>query len=373
MPIVGVTHDQHGAATHRRSVTTKIAIGLPPSGKSEEPQKLDHFVFQKKVKRGTGKKTAVVWEIDEEKMVHYGTKCRAVEIILLDNEPDRIFRTEYAWWSDTQKECWGNGDTAVRRTADNPRGEAWTPCANDDCIDVGEGRCRPSGDLYFLLADYPAFGTVAKIHTSSYQSIREMYAALQDIRNYANGHLAGLHVRLSVRTEKSVYRDDEGNRQFGTKQVLGLTFISPDPSQDATAGPDEARAGHAALKPPEIIDPEEEQAQAIRAEFYPASQIKRAAGSSRGTADFQNQPASELLAALRKKIEAAFAQLDLSAKTRAALLNEHKEDLPGLLERLTRELERTRSARQQLVSGDTPARSTGDTRKTNGRVNGSPA
>ncbi len=180
MPIYGLTHKNDGTAILRRSVTTKIAIGLPPKDKNDHPTRLDHFIFQKKGQRGSGMSAEVVWDIDEEKTVHYGKNCREAEIILLDNNPEAVFRTEYAWWTATQKRCWGDGEQAMRRTAQSPRGEEWRPCANEGCPDVEEGRCHPSGDLYFLLADYPTLGTICKLHTSSYQSIRELHAALED-------------------------------------------------------------------------------------------------------------------------------------------------------------------------------------------------
>ena len=85
MPIYGVTHKTDGTAILRRSVMTKIAIGLPPKDKNDHPKRLNHFIFQKKAQRGSGMSAEVVWEIDEEKTEHYGRSCREVEIILLDN------------------------------------------------------------------------------------------------------------------------------------------------------------------------------------------------------------------------------------------------------------------------------------------------
>ena len=69
MPIYGLTHKTDGTAISRRSVTTKLAIGLPPKEKGDHPQRLDHFIFQRKGQRGSGMSAEVVWEIDEEKSV----------------------------------------------------------------------------------------------------------------------------------------------------------------------------------------------------------------------------------------------------------------------------------------------------------------
>jgi hypothetical protein len=259
----------------RRSVTTKIAIGLPPKDKSDHPQRLDHFIFQRKGQRGSGMSAEVLWEIDQEKTEHYGRGCREVEIILLDNVPDRVFRTEYAWWTATQKECWGDGETATRRTPHNPRGENWEPCANDDCLDLLEERCRPSGDLYFL-------------------------------------------------------------------EAVGRQL-----------------AGHEI----EIDDPEEEQASALKVEFYPAAEIKPApspAASSKSSKDNQDQGQRTLLA-LKERIESAFFELKLNTAQRVGLLDQYQNDLPALLERLTRAIEK----RDTTQTGPTDASSSAAPAKAN--------
>jgi hypothetical protein len=372
MPIVGLTHNSDGSVMLRRSVTTKIAIGLPPKDKSDHPQRLDHFIFQRKGQRGSGISAEVLWEIDQEKTEHYGRGCREVEIILLDNAPDRVFRTEYAWWTATQKQCWGDGETATRRTPRDPRGENWEPCANDDCLDLLEERCRPSGDLYFLLADYPTLGTICKLHTSSYQSIREIYAALEDIRNHTNGRLTGLRVKLFVRPEKNAYKDNQGNRKSGTKHVLGLELAANHVKQlanqalatsQASEVVDRQLAGHEI----EIDDPEEEQASALKAEFYPAADIKPAPSASAYSEDSNDKQdeGQRALLALKDRIESALSELRLNTAQRVGLLDQYQNNLPALLERLTRAIEK----RNTTQTGPTGASSSAVPPKTspNGR------
>jgi hypothetical protein len=360
MPIYGVTHKTDGTAILRRSVMTKIAIGLPPKDKNDHPKRLDHFIFQKKAQRGSGMSAEVVWEVDEEKTKHYGGNCREVEIILLDNNPDTVLRTEYAWWTASQKKCWGDGESATRRTPENPRGEEWHPCANDGCEDVEQdGRCRPSGDLYFLLADYPTLGTICKLHTSSYQSIRELYAALQDMRGVTGGRLMGLKVKLLVRPEKNAYVDHQGDRKSGTKHVLGLELAIDNVRQlpapnaetsDAFEGVRQQLDGRVI----EIDDPEEEQASAIQSEFYPASDIQAApkangdATSEKPKQELQEDTEKEKLLA---QIEEAFADLRLTTARRQGLLDQHRDDPRGLLDRLTRELARRKAAQAQDENG----------------------
>ena len=373
MPIVGLTHNSDGSAMLRRSVTTKIAIGLPPKDKSDHPQRLDHFIFQRKGQLGSGISAEVLWEIDQEKTEHYGKGCREVEIILLDNAPDRVFRTEYAWWTTTQKQCWGDGETATRRTSRDPRGENWEPCANGDCLDLLQERCRPSGDLYFLLADYPTLGTICKLHTSSYQSIREIHAALEDIRNHTNGRLTGLRVKLFVRPEKNAYKDNQGNRKSGTKYVLGLELAANHVKQFAnqalaTSEASEVVDGQLAGHEIEIDDPEEEQASALKAEFYPIADIKPAPSASPSWEDSEDKQdeGQRTLRALKDRIESAFSELRLNTAQRVGLLDQYRNNLPALLERLTRAIEKTNT----MQTGPTDASSSAVPPKTS--LNGRP-
>jgi hypothetical protein len=354
MSIVGLTHRSDGTAMLRRSVTTKIAIGLPPDANTDHPQQLDHFIFQRKSQRGSGLSAEVIWEIDDEKTARFGKACREVGIILLDDEPDLIFRTEYAWWSKTQKQCWGNGESATRRTAENPRGESWEPCANDGCVDLEDERCRPSGDLYFLLADYPTLGTICKLHTSSYQSIREIYAALEDIRNVTGGRLKGLRLKLFVRAEKNTYIDKKrGGRMSGTKHVLGLELLTSEVKQlmgktiealDAFQSVRQQLAGEIV----HIDDPEAEQAPAIAAEFYPAANVKPAPAANGHTENRVDPPDDAATRELKERIETAFADLRVTTARRQALLEQHGTDLAGLLDRLSQEIERRRAGEPRV-------------------------
>lgn len=218
MPIIGVTHDTQGQTMIRRSVMTKVAIGRGPTEKSNYPQKLDHFIFLKKQAAQGG----VEWIDDDEKIAHYaeangGEEPTEIVIILLDDDIDQIFRTEYALWETSGKRCSGDGEKAVRDE------KPYSPCANSGkCKEFEAGECKPSADLYFMLADFPSLGTVCRLHTSSYQSIRELYSALVDLRAMMGGRLFGLPVKLFVRPEKNVYEDGRGVRKTGTKWVLGL-------------------------------------------------------------------------------------------------------------------------------------------------------
>lgn len=223
MPIIGVTHSQQGEVLVRRSVMTKVAIGRGPSKGENYPKKLDHFIF---LRKEAGDDKSVEWVDDETMQAHYRKLAgnedpTEIVIILLDDDIDQVFRTEYAWWAQTGKKCAGDGEHALREI--NGERKPWENCANSGkCKEYEDGSCKPSADLYFMLADYPSLGTACRLHTSSYQSVREIYSALVDLKNMMGGRLMGLPVKLFVRPEKNVYHTNGGEKKTGTKWVLGL-------------------------------------------------------------------------------------------------------------------------------------------------------
>ncbi len=209
--IRGVTHDDDGRLVQRLSVATKVAIGLPPQGDRNYPTKLDHFIFLKKVKAEKG----VDWVPDEDLTKHFGEKPREISIILIDDDIENVFPTSYAWWTQTERKCWGDGHEATRRTQDNPSGQRWTPCGIG-CPELDNDLCKPSGDLRFVLAEFPRLGSVCRIHTSSYKSIRQIHSALQEIQQFTGGRLAGIECKLVVRPEETTYFDKKASSKKTT-------------------------------------------------------------------------------------------------------------------------------------------------------------
>jgi hypothetical protein len=116
--IIGVTHDQDGRVVQRLSVSTKVSIGLPPNRDRNHPTKLDHFVFLRKKKSPN----RVGREVDPELTEHYRDDCRKLHIMLIDDDIENVFPSSYAWWTATERKCWGDGTTATRRTAEKPGG-----------------------------------------------------------------------------------------------------------------------------------------------------------------------------------------------------------------------------------------------------------
>jgi hypothetical protein len=223
--IRGVTHAPDGTALQRLSVATKVSIGYVQNG---VPKKSDHFLLWKKG-------TSFDWIQDEPKQKFYHDLCEGkptrIPVVLRSDNLDEVFRTEYAWWARTEKRCWGNGDTATRRTERRPEGESWPPqdhpsipVCGPGCEELEEGMCKPSGDLYFMLAHFPQLGAVCRLHTSSYRSVRQLYSGLREIQTFTGGRLAGVQLELVVRPERCSYVDerDQNKKKTTTVYVLSL-------------------------------------------------------------------------------------------------------------------------------------------------------
>jgi hypothetical protein len=53
------------------------------------------------------------WEADPELTRHYGEQCRELHIMLMDDDIENVFPSSYAWWTATERKCWGDGTTAT--------------------------------------------------------------------------------------------------------------------------------------------------------------------------------------------------------------------------------------------------------------------
>jgi hypothetical protein len=258
----------------RLSVSTKVSIGLPPNGDCNHPTKLDHFVFLRKKKSAN----RVGWEVDPGLAEHYGEDCRELHIMLIDDDIENVFPSSYAWWTAIERKCWGDGASATRRTTEKPGGEPWPSCGNG-CSELASGLCKPSGDLRFVLADFPRLGSVCRIHTCSYRSIRQIHSALQEIQTFTGGRLAGITAKLTVRPEEATYFDRKEKRKK-TSSIWALSLeVEGDDMRKLIAN----LTGNALLfaesrkllgsngKVLEVVEDEQEQAPEVTAEFYPTS------------------------------------------------------------------------------------------------------
>ena len=198
--------------------------------------------------------------------------------MLIDDDIENVFPSSYAWWTATERKCWGDGTSATRRTAEKPGGVPWTTCGTG-CQELGSGQCKPSGDLRFVLADFPRLGSVCRIHTCSYRSIRQIHSALQEIQTFTGGRLSGITAKLTIRPEEATYVDRKEKRKK-TSSIWALSLeVEGDDMQKLIANLTENARLFAESrkllgsngKVLEVVEDEQEQAPEVAAEFYPSS------------------------------------------------------------------------------------------------------
>lgn len=285
MAIVGVTHTKDGMPIQRLAICGKVAIGEVIStpckghrgencqkcggtGKTTRPCKSDHFLFRKK------DEATHEWVADKEMQEKFGKDCRSLWIVLLDDDIDSAFRTEYAIWNATECFCHGDGLVAIRRTPEHPEGQEWKPCG-EGCPDLGSGKpCKPNGILHFMLADVPKLGGVWKFDTTGYRSIRQVHSSLIQLQSIF-GRLAGIRCQLVVRPEKNTYKDAAGKKHTSTIYAVSIEI----PARDVRALVSEATGPAAAFEASrkllgagnvQYVEPEEkERAAELQPEFYP--------------------------------------------------------------------------------------------------------
>jgi hypothetical protein len=302
MGILGLTHDENGAALEKLPITIKVAIGEGPEPGNENgyPRRLDHFVFKRKTLRGQD----VAWVPAPEIAQAHGEKPTELGIIFLNDDLREVFRTEYALWTTGGCKCRGelvqiaNGSgirfemRATRRTQKHPEGEAWPgnykyvdgpkkgqpvePCG-DGCPDLERRDCRPSGDLYFILEKFPTFGAICRLHTSSYRSVRNLSNGLMQIRRLNGGRLTGIKAVLKASPEKVSYSDRDGTRHTSVAHILSLEIGATDLRTLVANMTEPVRLlerGRSALDLSRgvqyvVREPDGERAGEIASEFYP--------------------------------------------------------------------------------------------------------
>jgi hypothetical protein len=130
-----------------------------------------------------------------------------------------------------------------------------------------------------VLADFPRLGSVCRIHTCSYRSIRQIHSALQEIKTFTGGRLAGITTKLTVRPEEATYFDRKEKRKK-TSSIWALSLevegddmrkLIANLTENARLFAETRRLLGSGGKVLEVVEDEQEQAPEVAAEFYPTS------------------------------------------------------------------------------------------------------
>jgi hypothetical protein len=313
--IFGLTHSNDGIPRQRLTVAYKASIGVPGTDSKKYPEKLDHFRIVAKNEKGDWVEDSRLQNklIDlyctkikgEEGQPDRTSKLREFDIVFLEDPPqvalqngmvsydlESLFRTELAFWTATERKCFGNGKEAQRSVTMLSKEDAafagpdaryvkWSKCG-DGCPEYETGKCKPTAALNFIFKDHPVMGSVANFKTTSFESIQRIQGSLMQILQTTGGRLRGIPLKMVLRPGKTTYTNPEGKRVSGNAFFVNIEFRHEDwtklvpqlMEQSATYALNMKRSllltEH--VDQDEIdIDPgtEHEQAREMTTEFYP--------------------------------------------------------------------------------------------------------
>lgn len=361
--IYGVTHNTDGTPRKQLAIGIKVAIGEPAKEGRNYPTKLDHFVITTKNPKGEWIEDKA---LTEELQEHHSpaiedgvyAPLREFDVVFLSNDIEEVFKTEFAWWTKTEKKCHGNGQTAMRRAseADDETREAfpgqdwvpWSPCG-PGCPELAATKCKPSGKLFFILADRPRIGSVCVYYTTSYQSVRQIHASLLQIQDFTSGRLRGIPLKMVIRPGKTTYTDAKGVRKTSHAFFVHIEFRHEDrekliPSLLAEsvryeASIEKARSVTPAIRQlgPAVAElPEQEEGDILGHEFYvPEGGVNETETGTSGTEPAAGEGDGSATDEM-KKVDGLIKALGLNAAKKEMLLSQAGGDIERALAFLTK-------------------------------------
>jgi hypothetical protein len=365
MGILGLTHDENGAALEKLPVTIKVAIGEGPTPDDENgsPRALFHFVFKRRTMRGQ----TVCWEPAPDIAEVFGDKPTELAVIFLHDDPREVCPSEYALWTRKGRLCHGelvqisNGNAprfemqAIRRTTEHPEGEAWPgnhkyadgpmegqpiEGCGEGCPELESGKCGPSADLYFILEKFPSLGAICRLHTGSKTSVPNLSNAVAQLHSWNGGRLKWVKALLKVTPELRWHPGQFGEWESSIVPILSLEIGGTtlnnlgdkmnEPAQHLIAA-QTACAGQ--QRGPFLVrESEVERAPEIAAEFYP--QNKNLLEEQSGTS-IQSPGNAELCA----RICELARMLGYHPVQTRILVGQWRQDLVGLERKLQHDLD----------------------------------
>jgi hypothetical protein len=365
MGILGLTHDENGAALEKLPVTIKVAIGEGPTPDDENgsPRALFHFVFKRRTMRGQ----TVCWEPAPDIAEVFGDKPTELAVIFLHDGPREVCPSEYALWTRKGRLCHGelvqisNGNAprfemqAIRRTTEHPEGESWPgnhkyadgpmegqpiEGCGEGCPELESGKCGPSADLYFILEKFPSLGAICRLHTGSKTSVPNLSNAVAQLHSWNGGRLKWVKALLKVTPELRWHPGQFGEWESSIVPILSLEIGGTnlknlgDKMNEPAQHLIEAQTACAGQqrKPFVVRESEMERAREIADEFYP--QNKNLLEEQSGTS-IQSPGNAELCA----RICELARMLGYHPVQTRILVGQWRQDLVGLERKLQHDLD----------------------------------
>ncbi len=365
MGILGLTHDENGAALEKLPVTIKVAIGEGPAPDDENgsPRALFHFVFKRRTMHGQ----MVCWEPAPDIAQVFGDKPTELAVIFLHDNPREVCPSEYALWTRKGRLCHGelvqisNGDApcyemqAIRRTTEHPEGEAWPgnhkyvdgpregkaiEGCGEGCPELESGKCGPSADLYFILEKFPSLGAICRLHTGSKTSVPNLSNAVAQLHSWNGGRMKWVRAILKVTPQLRRHPGQFGEWESSVVPILSLEIGG---TTLKNLGTDRAEPAKVLIetqptctderrKPFVVRESEVERAQEIADEFYPQN---RKLLEEQSGAIIQSPADAELCA----RICELARLLGYNAAKTKMLVGQWRLDLMGLERKLQHDLD----------------------------------
>lgn len=158
------------------------------------PERYDHFVITTTDRIDGKKDENFVVNTDLMKILSKDGKPVEIPIRLLFDDIDMNFYTSFQAYKGSKLFCHGDGEFATQTDKQEP-----IVCNPDNCEAHKTGACKVSGILTCqIVADKGCIGGVYRFRTHGWNSVSNIFAALQYFSDNTNGILAGLPLKLKL-------------------------------------------------------------------------------------------------------------------------------------------------------------------------------
>jgi hypothetical protein len=197
------------------------------------PNKISFFTFTRKSVISEAKKVEEFQEPDFAAIAAHGPMPKEIDILLMDENP--LLINEYAMYSKSEKQCYGDGEVGMRvlalakspeekKLADEAKAanERYFPvlngCATSGCGYYGAGGCKPSLTMAFQLMNSLRIGSTAFFTTTAINSSWKINSGIADLRSKTRS-IAGKPVKLCVSPIRTNHIDPKTQ-----KAMPGLSY-----------------------------------------------------------------------------------------------------------------------------------------------------
>jgi len=216
------------------------------------------------------------FKADPAVMQHYGEHPTELDIILLHDEPAKNMPNFYGLYAGRKLWCQGDGEQAQRRNKETDKFEERAcPCEYLEKENGGTKKfqCKPHAILSVMLPQSAQVGGVYKFRTTSWNSLNNILAAMEEITAITNGILAGIPLKLKVQGKTIAVADTVTTIYIVSLgypgDVFSLLERAKEIGQRRAVGYRETLALRGQIDKLLEADPEAETEADIQEEFYP--------------------------------------------------------------------------------------------------------